>query len=185
MARSKIALGETMRYGYTPGAMNRDRVERPFYDRETTRESTGLEPADLELTSARFERLAARLHEGLPGHLGIELVDLQPGQIIMQMQIQPIHTAANGYLHAGSVVALADTACGFGCIANLPAGAENFTTVELKSNFLSTTLEGVIMAHAALRHGGKRTQIWDAEVRTWGEERVLALFRCTQMILYP
>lgn len=131
--------------------------------------------------------MAARLHDGLPGHMGIELLDMQPGAMVLQMAIRPMHLAANGYLHAGAVVTLADTACGFGCIANLPADASNFTTVELKSNFLSTTLEGVIIAQATLRHAGQRTQIWDAEVRTapQAQGKVLALFRCTQMILYP
>jgi 1,4-dihydroxy-2-naphthoyl-CoA hydrolase len=136
-----------------------------------------------------LERLSARLREGLPGHLGIELVAVHEGQLIMQMPLRPIHMAANGYLHAGSVVTLADTACGFGCIVHLPPKAHNFTTVELKSNFLSTALNGVIIAYASLRHAGKRTQIWDAEVRASdsenSSERVLALFRCTQMILYP
>jgi 1,4-dihydroxy-2-naphthoyl-CoA hydrolase len=179
MLQSKIALGETMRYGYTPGAMNHEGIGRPVHDQEATRTSAG--PASED---ALFERLAARLRDGLPGHLAMELVTLGAGRAVMQMQIQPFHTAANGYLHAGSVIALADTACGFGCFANLPDGAHNFTTVELKSNFLSTALDGVIMAHAMLRHGGKRTQILDAEVRDL-QERVLALFRCTQMILYP
>jgi uncharacterized protein (TIGR00369 family) len=92
--------------------------------------------------------------------------------------------AANGYLHAGTVVTLADTACGFGCLANLPPGAHNFTTIELKSNFLRTTTRGRLRAEAQLLHGGRRTQVWDATVMD-GEEQVLALFRCTQMLLYP
>lgn len=149
--------------------------------------------ADFDFSPAMLEKFALRLREGLPGHLGIELVEAQPGSMILQMAIQPIHTAANGYLHGGAVVTLADTACGFGCIANLPRGAHNFTTVELKTNFLSTALEGVIMAYATMRHAGSRTQIWDAEIRTArhpvhspnDDTRILALFRCTQMILYP
>ena len=79
---------------------------------------------------------------------------------------------------------LADTACGYGCIANLPAGAHSFTTIELKSNFMRTATAGVIEARARLTHGGRRTQVWDATVVD-AQERTLALFRCTQMILYP
>lgn len=150
---------------------------------------TAFPAAGGENSRAVTEELSARLRAGLAGHLGIELVAAGPGQMTLQLTIASIHTAANGYLHAGTVVTLADTACGFGCIANLPPRADNFTTVELKSNFLSTTLEGVIMAYATLRHAGSRTQIWDAEVRTAATsnhpERLLALFRCTQMILYP
>ncbi|RIK47672.1 MAG: hypothetical protein DCC57_14030 [Chloroflexi bacterium] len=102
----------------------------------------------------------------------------------MQVTIRPHHLAANGYLHAGTVVTLADTACGFGCLASLPEGAHNFTTIELKSNFLRTATSGRLRATATLVHGGRRTQVWDATVVD-DDERTLALFRCTQMLLYP
>jgi uncharacterized protein (TIGR00369 family) len=127
--------------------------------------------------------LAQRLEIGLPAHLGIDLEDVAPGQLRLSMRLGDEHIAANGYLHAGAVVTLADTACGFGCLANLPEGATSFTTVELKSNFMRTATEGVVRAEAELRHGGRRTQVWDAQVQD-EQERVLALFRCTQMILY-
>lgn len=128
--------------------------------------------------------LARRLQGGLPGHLGLELVELSPGALTLQLHIEPHHIAANGYLHAGAVVTLADTACGFGCLANLPEGAQNFTTIELKSNFLRTATEGMIRAVARLVHPGRRTQVWDAQVYD-RQSQTLALFRCTQMILYP
>jgi uncharacterized protein (TIGR00369 family) len=99
------------------------------------------------------------------------------------MQLQAHHVAANGYLHAGSVVTLADTACGFGCLSNLPEGARSFTTLELKTNFLRTATTGLIQAEATLQHDGRRTQVWDAAVAD-ASERLMALFRCTQMILY-
>jgi 1,4-dihydroxy-2-naphthoyl-CoA hydrolase len=131
-----------------------------------------------------YRQLAARMNGGLAAHLGIQLVDARPGYLCAQLEIAPHHLAANGYLHAGSVVTLADTACGFGCFASLPAGADNFTTIELKSNFLRTAVAGVLRAEACLVHGGRRTQVWDATVYD-AKDRALALFRCTQMLLYP
>lgn len=127
-------------------------------------------------------RLSARMAGGLTGHLGVELVEVRPGYLVAQMTIRPHHVAANGYLHAGAVVTLADTACGFGCMASLPAGAHSFTTVELKSNFLRTATTGTIRAVAQLIHGGRRTQVWDATVFD-PDGRAMALFRCTQMLL--
>lgn len=93
--------------------------------------------------------------------------------------------AANGYLHAATVVALADTSCGYGTFINLPEGAETFTTIELKSNFLGTKQEGLIACEATMAHGGRNTQVWDAIVTDGDSGKTLALFRCTQMILYP
>jgi uncharacterized protein (TIGR00369 family) len=131
-----------------------------------------------------IQRLQERLQYGLPQTLGIELDTLEYGRLRLHMQVTERHLAVNGYLHAGSVVTLADTSCGFGCIAHLPDGALNFTTVELKSNFVGTITDGVVYSEAELRHAGRSTQVWDATVRS-ETGKTLALFRCTQMILYP
>ena len=93
--------------------------------------------------------------------------------------------APNGFLHAATVVALADTSCGYACVANLPQGASGFTTLELKSNFLGTTQEGAIYCRATPAHLGRTTQVWDAVVTIEGTDRKIALFRCTQMVLWP
>ena len=92
--------------------------------------------------------------------------------------------APNGFLHAASVIALADTSCGYGCVTHLPPGASGFTTLELKSNFLGTAREGAILCRATPVHLGRTTQVWDAEVSVEGAERKIALFRCTQMVLW-
>src|SRR3970040_1945588 len=118
----------------------------------------------------------------LPGLLGLELVELGDGQAKMRCIVEEKHLASNGYLHAASVVALADTAAGYGCVASLPDGAIGFTTIELKSNHLSTLLDGAMVANGKLAHGGRRTQVWDVVVTAEDTERKIALFRCTQMI---
>lgn len=121
----------------------------------------------------------------LPGHMGIELVEIRERGARLRCEIQRFHGAPNGYLHAGSVITLADTAAGYGCVGNLPEGGTGFTTIELKANFLGTMLEGVMIADANLLHGGRTTQVWDVEVSDEGTSKALAHFRCTQLILYP
>jgi uncharacterized protein (TIGR00369 family) len=120
----------------------------------------------------------------LPGVLGFDWVELRSGYARGGFDIAK-HLAPNGYLHAGSVVALADTACGYGCFVSLPEGAANFTTAELKANFIGTALTGRLTCEARLVHGGRTTQVWDAEVRSEASGKTIALFRCTQIILYP
>jgi uncharacterized protein (TIGR00369 family) len=105
--------------------------------------------------------------------------------VLGRFDVKPHHMAPNGFLHAASVVALADTACGYGCARSLPEGAAGFTTIELKSNFLGTARDGAVECEARLVHAGRTTQVWDAEVRSEGSARPIALFRCTQMVLYP
>lgn len=136
-----------------------------------------------------FEAIADFLRQAsvdtLPGHLGMELLDIGEGTARMRCEIQGYHHAPNGFLHAGAVIALADTAAGFGCVGNWPDGANGFTTIELKSNFTGTLLEGVMAAEAVMIHGGRTTQVWDVEVSDDGTGRKLAYFRATQMLLYP
>ncbi|NRR30003.1 PaaI family thioesterase [Oxalobacteraceae bacterium] len=121
----------------------------------------------------------------LPEHLGIVVTAVEPGMVTAQFEVQPHLLAPNGFLHAGSVVTLADTACGYACIANLPEGANSFTTIELKSNHLGTARDGVVVAVATAVHLGRTTQVWDAIVSHATTGKTIALFRCTQMILYP
>ena len=121
----------------------------------------------------------------LPGNLGIEMLELQQGVMTSRMAIEPRHGAINGFLHAGGVVTLADTTCGNATLAHLPAGAESFTTIELKSNHVGTLRQGVIVCTAVAQHLGRSTQVWDAVVSDEASGRKIALFRCTQMILWP
>jgi uncharacterized protein (TIGR00369 family) len=129
-----------------------------------------------------FNRMGANF---LPGYLGIEITRVGQGELAARLPVTQQLLAPNGYLHAGSVVTLADTAAGCACLANLPEGASSFTTIELKSNHLGTARDGVIECVASVVHLGRTTQVWDAVVKVEGSGKTIALFRCTQMILYP
>jgi len=131
------------------------------------------------------EILNERGRSFFPGHMGIEVLAVTPGRVHARMPVQPHLLAPNGFLHAASIIALADTACGYGTIAHLPEGAQSFTTIELKSNFLGTATEGTLVCEALNEHGGRTTQVWDALVTHEATGRRIALFRCTQMILWP
>ena len=121
----------------------------------------------------------------LPGLLGFRVLALEQGLLVAEIDIRPDLLAVNGFLHGATVVALADTACGYGCMAHLPKGADSFTTVELKTNFLGTARDGTIACVARPAHLGRATQVWDAVVTRHGDGKPIALFRCTQMVLWP
>ncbi len=119
----------------------------------------------------------------LPGLFGVELLRIEHGATETRLELKEEHLAPNDFLHAGTVITLADTSCGMGCLASLPEGAVGFTTIELKTNFLATAREGALRCEARLVHGGRRTQLWDATVAREADQRVIALFRCTQYLL--
>jgi len=135
-------------------------------------------------TMTTIDQLNLRGEGFLPGLIGIEFLTLEPGRLTSRLAVRPELLAPNGYLHAAAVIALADTACGYGTFTDLPDGAHNFTTIELKSNFLGTAREGVIACVATRLHSGRTTQVWDATVTDEASGKTIALFRCTQLILY-
>ena len=134
----------------------------------------------MELTLEQLQEMGS---SGFPGLLGIDFREAGDGWVHASLALEEKHMAPNGYLHAGTVVALADSACGYGCIASLPDGASGFTTIELKTNFLGTALAGTLACESKRIHGGRTTQVWDAAVKD-ESGKTLALFRCTQLLLY-
>jgi uncharacterized protein (TIGR00369 family) len=136
-------------------------------------------------TPPSVDDLNRRGADCLPGHLGIRITRADTSCVCAELAVTRALMAPNGYLHAGTVVTLADTCCGYGCIVNLPEGATGFTTIELKSNHLGTAREGTLDCVATVHHRGRTTQVWDAEVVHRDTGRTIALFRCTQFILWP
>ncbi len=135
-----------------------------------------------EMTAEVFN---ARGTGHLPGLVGLTILAVGEEGVESRLEVRPELMAPNGFLHAASVIALADTSCGYGCVAHLPQGASGFTTIELKTNFLDTTREGALQCRAIPLHLGRTTQVWDALVTLEGGGTRLALFRCTQMVLWP
>jgi uncharacterized protein (TIGR00369 family) len=142
-----------------------------------------------ELTPEYFRKFGAGR---LPGLVGVEILTLDSKKVESRLAVRPEVMAPNGFLHAATVVALADTSCGYGCVAALPQGASGFTTIELKANFLGTARDGAIRCLATPVHLGRTTQVWDAVVTLEGSEKTaegsqkkIALFRCTQAVLWP
>jgi 1,4-dihydroxy-2-naphthoyl-CoA hydrolase len=122
---------------------------------------------------------------GLPGLLGIRLTHADASYVETTLTATKAHLApGERHVHAGAVVTLADTACGFGCLAALPSEADGFITIELKTNHLKAAMpDDHLVCVARPVHLGRRTQIWDAVVTVGRETRPIALFRCTQMVL--
>lgn len=119
----------------------------------------------------------------LPGYVGVEITKSEPDEVRARLPIVRHLHAPNGFLHAGAVITLADTCCGYGTVMNLPEGAVGFATIELKSNFLGTALDGDVTCVARPVHKGRTTQVWDAEVTSEASGKRIALFRCTQQVL--
>lgn len=134
------------------------------------------------LTSEYFNTNVA---EKLPGLLGLKVTKVSHGSMVLELEVERKHLAINGYLHAGTIVTLADTAAGNGCMANLPDRATGFTTIELKCNLIGTVRSGKLVCSSKCLHAGRTTQVWESRVMEANTQRLLAAFTCTQLVLYP
>ncbi|HJW40003.1 MAG TPA: PaaI family thioesterase [Rhizomicrobium sp.] len=128
-------------------------------------------------------RLNAVNQDRLPGMVGMVVTHAEAGLMRARMEAKPALVAPIGFLFAPALVALADTLCAYGTI--VPEGASGFTTVELKCNFMSTIREGTVLCEARRVHNGRTTQVWDAEMKAEATGKLMALFRCTNLILWP
>jgi uncharacterized protein (TIGR00369 family) len=137
------------------------------------------------MSTEKVQRLNEFGRDRLPGLLGLEILSLTADRVTGRIAVTPPLIAGTGFLWAPVVIALADTLCAYGAGENLPDGATSFTTAELKTNFLGTLgVGGVIVGEATPAHRGRTTQVWDAVVSNAATGKSIALFRCTQIILY-
>ena len=110
----------------------------------------------------------------VPAHLGAKP---QSGYVgfAATIQVNPTITATPSLIRDGTTT-----------ITDDPGGASGFTTIELKANYLGAAKLGEAVAcEARLLHGGRMTQVWDAEATNETTGKLMAVFRCTQMVLYP
>lgn len=140
--------------------------------------------ASLNNTTSREQLNDANLGK-LPGHLGLEIVEVTDGKVVGTFEVRSDLVAHTGFLLAGAVLSVADILCAYGVSTAWPDGANGFTTAEVKCNFVGTLREGKVRCTASLLHGGRTTQVWDARVEDAETGKLMAAFRCTQIILYP
>lgn len=121
-----------------------------------------------------------------PGHVGVEILSCEREEVTGRLVVRDDLVAGTGFLWAPVVITLADWLCAAGTPLHFPDGTDaSFTTVELKTNFIGSAQAGdVVFGRAVPAHAGRTTQVWDVEVRNETRDRVIALFRATQMVLY-
>jgi 1,4-dihydroxy-2-naphthoyl-CoA hydrolase len=131
----------------------------------------------------RARRVTEFFADRVPGQLGCVIDHSAADLVVGHIDVTENLIAGTGFLFAPAVVALADGCAAIGCGNNIPEGA-SFTTIELKSNFLSSARIGErVTCRCTPAHLGRQTHVWDAEVTNETTGKRMALFRCTQMVL--
>jgi 1,4-dihydroxy-2-naphthoyl-CoA hydrolase len=118
----------------------------------------------------------------LAGTLGIRTDAYSPESVVLSLDWAPSLCTANGILHGGVIMALADSAGAACALLNLPEGATGTTTIESKSNFVGAVRRGSIAATSTVLHRGGTVIVVETVVR--GEhDRLVAKVTQTQLVL--
>jgi len=94
--------------------------------------TSGIRPG---MTTEQFRAFGAR---HLPGLLGVEIVSVSEGSVESRLEVRQDVMAPNGYLHAATVIALADTLCAYGTGETRPPDSRSFTACAPNSRSVSS-----------------------------------------------
>ncbi len=118
----------------------------------------------------------------LAATLGIRADAYGSEEVVMSMDWSPSLCTANGILHGGAIMALADSAGGACVMLNLPAEASGTSTIESKTNFLGAVRSGVVTATSTPLHRGGTTIVVETTVRD-SSGKLVAKVTQTQLVL--
>jgi uncharacterized protein (TIGR00369 family) len=118
----------------------------------------------------------------LAATLGIRTLDYAPAQVVLSVDWAPSLCTANGILHGGVIMALADSAGGACAFLNLPRDASGTATIESKTNFLGAVRDGAVTATATPLHRGGTTIVIETSVRD-AACKLIAKVTQTQLVL--
>ncbi|MAP49344.1 MAG: PaaI family thioesterase [Oceanicaulis sp.] len=131
------------------------------------------------------EQLNARAEGRLAGLVGLDVIEASSTRIRGALTVRPELQAPTGFLHTATIIAMLDTLAGYGASMNIPDRSIGFTTIEVSSSFFGAAREGRVIGEAVPIHRGSTTQIWSANCWRESDNKEIAVFRCTQMVLYP
>ena len=136
------------------------------------------DPDFVERVRASFGRQRAMVT------LGITLVRVEPGAVELHVPYQEALTQQHGFLHAGIVATMADSACGYAAFSLMPKDA-GVLTVEYKINLLAPARGEVFVARARVLRAGRTLTVCTAEVVAvaGAQEQPVAAMQATIMTL--
>jgi uncharacterized protein (TIGR00369 family) len=117
--------------------------------------------------------------------LGASLDRVEPGEVAIALPFAEKLTQQHGFLHAGAVASVVDSACGYAALALMPAGT-GVLSIEFKMNMLAPALGRRFLAVGRVRRAGRTVTVVEGEMRAFadgddGEGKLVALLQGTMM----
>lgn len=114
--------------------------------------------------------------------IGASLTRVSPGEVEIELPFREDLTQQHGFLHAGVVTTIVDTACGYAAYSLMPANAA-VLTVEYKVNFVSPAIGERIIARGRVTKAGRTVTVCAGDVFALrnGREKLVATLLATMM----
>jgi uncharacterized protein (TIGR00369 family) len=118
--------------------------------------------------------------------LGARLASISPGEVTIELAPRPELSQQNGFVHAGAVTSIVDSACGYAAYSLMPADS-GVLSVEFKVNLLAPAVGELLVATGRVVRAGRTLTVCQGEVvaRASGEERIVAVMQATMMRIDP
>ncbi len=116
--------------------------------------------------------------------ISAKLVKVGPGEVHIEIPFQQALTQQNGFIHAGIITSIVDSACGYAAYSLMTA-TSGVLTVEYKINLLSPAIGERFLAIGKVRKPGRTLTVCEGDVfaHTGGEEKLVATMLATMMRL--
>ena len=116
--------------------------------------------------------------------IGATLERVEPGEVTIAMPRNPALTQQHGYLHAGIIATIADSACGYAALSLMPGDAA-VLSIEFKTNLLAPADGERFVARGKVIKPGRTIMVCDATVHAVrdGQEKLVATMTGTMMVV--
>jgi len=116
--------------------------------------------------------------------IGATLEEVAPGRVAIRLPFREDLTQQHGFLHAGTIAAVADSACGYAALTLMPSDAA-VLSIEFKVNMLAPAQGESIVARAEVIRAGRTIAVCRADVHaaTAGVEKLVAAMQGTMMVV--
>jgi uncharacterized protein (TIGR00369 family) len=141
------------------------------------------------MTTARDPNFEARVRasfgkQKLMSTIGAALEKVAPGEVDIRLPFRDDLTQQHGFLHAGTIAAVADSACGYAALSLMPADA-GVLSIEFKVNMLAPAKGDAIVARGQVIRAGRTIMVCRADVVSISdsEEKLVAAMQGTMMVV--
>ena len=118
--------------------------------------------------------------------IGAEMTKVAIGEVEIELAYRDDLTQQHGYLHAGVITAIVDSACGYAAMT-LTRAVEDILTIEYKANFVAPATGEKMIARSRVLRAGRKVTVCAGDVFALrdGEEKLIATMLATMMTLSP